>query len=75
MIMWMTSWILRADSAVLMAVAILATLAAVGLPIAWHKTALLQTNSWLGFTIDTVGPLVSIPSKKLSELCTLLTRV
>jgi hypothetical protein len=68
-------WILRADSAVIMSIAILATLAAIGLPIAWHKTALLQINSWLGFTIDTNGPLVSIPSKKLSELCTLLSRV
>ena len=68
-------WILRADSAVLMAVAILATLAAIGLPIAWHKTALLQTNSWLGFTIDTNGPLVSIPSKKLTDLIALLTKV
>jgi hypothetical protein len=39
-------WLLRADSAVIMSVAILATLAAVGLPIAWYKTALLQVNSW-----------------------------
>jgi hypothetical protein len=51
-----------------MSVAILATLAALGLPIAWHKTALLQANAWLGFTLDTRGPVVSIPSKKLSEL-------
>ena len=47
-------WILRADSAIKMSIAILATLAAIGLPIAWHKTALLQINSWLGFTIDSL---------------------
>ena len=38
-------WLLRADSAALMGVAILATLAAVGLPIAWRKTVLLV--AWL----------------------------
>ena len=68
-------WLLRADSAVLMSVAIMSTLAAMGLPIAWHKTALLQVNSWLGFTVDTQGPTVSTPAKKLTELIELLLKV
>ena len=44
-------WLLRSEGAVNLAVALLATLLALGAPLSWKKTHLAEVNTWLGFVV------------------------
>ena len=44
-------WLLRSEGAVNLAVALLATLLALGTPLSWKKTHLAEVNTWLGFVV------------------------
>ena len=44
-------WLLRSEGAVNVAVALLATLLALGTPLSWKKTHLAEVNTWLGFVV------------------------
>ena len=68
-------WLLRRDTSELLATAILATLTAMGMPLAWHKTAMMETNTWLGFVINTPKAMPSLPAKKYLEISELLQKV
>ena len=46
-------WLLRSKGAVNLAVALLATLLALGTPLSWKKTHLAEVNTWLGFVVQT----------------------
>ena len=60
------AWLLRKSVHQPLSCAILATLAALGCPLAWHKTYVSSSNSWLGFSFDTVTPsLIMARSKHL----------
>ena len=48
-------WLLRSKGAVNLAVALLATLLALGTPLSWKKTHLAEVNTWLGFVVDHGG--------------------
>ena len=57
-------WLLRREGAVNLAVALLATLLALGTPLSWKKTHLAEVNTWLGFVVHPNIPQVLMAANK-----------
>ena len=57
-------WLLQSEGAVNLAVALLATLLALGTPLSWKKTHLAEVNTWLGFVVHPNIPQVLMPANK-----------
>ena len=57
-------WLLRSEGAVNVAVALLATLLALGTPLTWKKTHLAEVNTWLGFVVHPNIPQVLMAANK-----------
>ena len=57
-------WLLRSEGAVNLAVALLATLLALGTPLSWKKTHLAEVNTWLGFVVHPNIPQVLMAANK-----------
>ena len=57
-------WLLRSKGAVNLAVALLATLLALGTPLSWKKTHLAEVNTWLGFVVHPNIPQVLMAANK-----------
>ena len=57
-------WLLRSEGAVNVAVALLATLLALGTPLSWKKTHLAEVNTWLGFVVHPNIPQVLMAANK-----------
>ena len=57
-------WLLRSEVAVNVAVALLATLLALGTPLSWKKTHLVEVNTWLGFVVHPNIPQVLMAANK-----------
>ena len=57
-------WLLRSEGAVNLAVALLATLLALGTPLSWKKTHLAEVNTWLGFVVRPNIPQVLMAANK-----------
>ena len=57
-------WLLRSEGAVNLAVALLATLLALGTPLSWKKTHLAEVNTWLGFMVHPNIPQVLMAANK-----------
>ena len=57
-------WLLRSKGAVNVAVALLATLLALGTPLSWKKTHLAEVNTWLGFVVHPNIPQVLMAANK-----------
>ena len=58
------AWLLRADNATLFAVGICLLLLSLGVPLSWKKTLLAEVNTWVGFVINPVGPVVQMAKSK-----------
>jgi hypothetical protein len=58
-----------------LACAALMTLIALGCPLSWHKTAIGDVNTWLGFQLDCSGPYLQVGHKKLPVILGLLQAV
>ena len=50
-------------------------LAALGCPLSWHKTALPEVNTCLGFQVNPCGPVVDFPMDKKTTLGELLHKI
>ena len=66
-------WILRASQSRSLTAGILATLLAVGTPRSWKKTTLSEVNTWLGFVINPVGPIVRMGQEKHDAIMKILS--
>lgn len=68
-------FILRHDQDYGLAMAITATLLAVGCPLSWKKTAMNYVQTWIGFQINTRGPHAVMTPQKQAVLVESLTRL
>lgn len=57
-------WILRTEEANHMATSLLVTLVALGVPVSWKKTHLVEVNTWLGFGIHPTIPQVQMTATR-----------
>ena len=69
-------WLLRSEGAVNLAVALLATLLALGTPLSWKKTHLAEVNTWLGFVVHpNIPPVLMAANKHILVMEVLQTMV
>ena len=69
------AWVLRGPGSTHLAVAVLVTLLAIGLPLSWKKTELNHTLRWLGFIVDVRSLELSLPQEKWVVLQAQLRRI
>jgi hypothetical protein len=69
------AWLLRHSHYKLLTTAILITMAALGVPLSWKKTAVNHINVWLGFIINTRVPSVQMAPIKHALIMALLQRL
>ena len=68
-------WLLRTDTPTEDTAKLLLFLAALGCPLSWHKTALSEVNTWLGFQVNPCGPIVDFPPDNRQTLEALLQTI
>lgn len=68
-------WLLRTARAQLDLTMLVMFFLALGCPLGWHKTALSEVNTWLGFTVNPGGPVIDFPQDKKIILEALLKRL